>query len=361
METFNYEKEISASILAAIWQRRPLIFVVNNPEIQDRVLENLLNFVPEYRQKILCGTLSKKIFYEDKSAKKLDNQDMDSLIETIQTCYQEDGIYSPPIQLLFSAAKRSDFENVLAPLNHGWLATTDLPIEALMAIFTKFNPSRIHFSDDVDIIFVTGKPSDKTLERKLVQRFSSKTMSVVRFMLQMKMSEVKFVCKAFLDEIEKGHKLNQVIAEEQFGIDSATFNRALMLLQLDYYADVKPYVEFVWKPAAELLTKLIQLNGLLAVLAIKKNKIVAFEKKQNMVDISSEMLVPYINLLENSNNKSIWGNDGLFIAKNATTQNEYLCVKAFPFENEQIYLAFVLDNNVQIAMIISQVERIIQE
>ena len=128
-------------------------------------------------------------------------QDSDSLIETNQTCYQVGGIYSPPIQLLCSGAKASDFERVLSPLNHGWLATTALPTEEIMIIFAKSSPFLLKFSEDVDLIFIGGKPSDISLERKLVQRFASKTMSVVRFMLQMKMSEVKFACKAFLDEI----------------------------------------------------------------------------------------------------------------------------------------------------------------
>jgi hypothetical protein len=360
MQKFNYDPETSAAILAAIWQRQPLVFVLGNSEKLDPVLENILNFVPEFRQKILCGVLSKKIFYVDKSAKKLDTTDLDSLIETIQTCYQEDGIYSPPIQLIFSAAKISDFKQVLAPLNHGWIATTYLTTAEVTDIFQNSNPTCVPFSEDVTAIFVTGKPTDTILENKLVQKISHKALSVARFMVQMKMSEVKFVCKAFLDEIEKGNKINQVLAEEQFGIDSLTFSRVLMLLKLEYYADVTPYIESVWEPAAGWLGNLIKLNGLLTVLAMKDKKIVAFERKQTTSEFSPEMLIPYVRLLENSTDKSIWGNDGLFIVKNATTKNRDICVKAFTFENTQIFLAFVLDANIQIAMIISQIERIIK-
>jgi len=361
MANFNCDPETSALILAAIWQRKPLIFALKNQEKPDTVLDTLLNFVPEYRQKIFCGVISKKIFFVDKSAKILETQDLDSLIETIQTCYQEDGIYSPPIQFIFSAASTADFTRVLAPLNHGWIATTYLPVTEIMAIFEKFQPYHQTISENVDVVFVTGKASETALENKLVQRFGDKSNSVARFMIQMKMSEVKFICKAFLDEIEKGNRINQVLAEAQFGIDSLTFNRALMLLKHEYYAEVKPYVETVRDAASVLLGKLIKLNGLQAVLAVRGQTPVAFAKKQTTSEFSAEMLLPYVRLLENSQRQSIFGADALFMVKCNEIQNQYICVKDFILEGETLCLAFSLDVNVQIAMVISQIEKMISD
>lgn len=359
MTTYNLAPELSASILAAIWQREPLVFVLKNKEKLDAVLENLLNFVPEYRQKIFCGVISKKIFYIDKSAKMLETQDLDSLVDTIQTCYQEDGIYSPPIQFIFSGATSADFTRVLAPLNHGWIATTYLPVAEILTIFDKFQPCHQTLSENVSVIFVTGKPAEMALENKLVERFGHKSSSVARFMIQMKMSEVKFICKAFLDEIEKGNRINQVLAETQFGIDSYTFNRALMLLKHEYYAEVKPYVETVWDAAEMLLGKLIKLNGLQTVLAVQAQTPVAFAKKQTTSGFSAEMLMPYVRLLENSQRQSIFGADALFMVKCSDMQNQYICVKNFSLAGEALCLAFALDVNVQIAMLISQIEELI--
>lgn len=352
--------EILASLFGAIWQRNPIIFVLNSKEDEESVLETLFNFVPMYRQLIVCGELSKKFFFEQKPAKYLNISDHEILLETLETCYKEDGLLSPPIQLLYIDAKKVDFEKVLRSMSQGWIALTFEKVSELSKLFNNKSLKKVALNKNVSVLFVDGLPADTALEKQILQKCVNKASTVFRYIMQMRLYEVHFICRAFLDEIEKGQYINQIEAEEQFEIDYFTFLRAIDVLEREYHVKPQSYIEFTSTSITELLKKFIRIDGVLAAVAVKNGKIIAMEKIKNILPNTSNLFVPFVDLFEQSNQQGFWGTEQLLIIKMREDVKLLFCSKYLPLEEEQIQFSFLLDAKVQITLMMSEMERIIE-
>ena len=352
--------ENTAAIFAAIWQRKPIIFIVKNNGNSDSIFETIFNFVPDYRQLIICGHISKKIFYEYKSAKKINGDDSGSLLETLHSCYKEDGTLSPPIQLFYSEAQGKDFVNVLSQINYGWIATTTMNKNQVVESLNTSTLHEIEF-DEVFVLFPEGRPDDMALEKQVILKTKYRVPTVAKFILQRKMSEVNFVCRTFLNEIEKGQIINQVEAEEQFDIDSLTFNRALKLLKAEYHITPNAYIQFASQVVSKFLERFVKINGVIAAMAGKKDKIIALKKIEKSIPITSDLFLPFVNMLELTKDQPVWGEDISLTIKLKNKLKLIYCYKMFPPEKEYIGFAFLLEPSIQLALFMSEMENIFKE
>jgi len=354
--------ETSAALFNAIWKRKPIIFILKNKERLEYVLETLFSFIPMYRQLIICGLLSKKYYYEKKPAKNLPTNDLNTVIETLEACFKEDGIISSPIQLIYLDALKEDFQKVLRNIEYGWVATTFLEESLVKSLFSLSNPVPIALSQDVTVLMLEPGTDrdDMTLEKQIIRRCLNKTTTVTRFMLQMKMSEVNFICMAFLDQIEKGLAINQVEAEEQFEIDTQMFLRVLDILKTEFHIEPEQYIEYISEPISRFLKQVIRFQGVNAVIVIKNGKIVGLEKRHYIFPYTTGIFTPFINLLEQSKKDEFWGDEISLIINMQNDLKLLFCSKFFPAENDYIYIAAFLEPKVQIALFMSEMEDIIK-
>jgi len=361
MDLFKLHIDDVATVFAAIWQRTPVILALKNEVNNDSILDTLFNFIPEYRQPIICGQISKKVFFEQKNAKKLSTDDLDSLIETLHACYTEDGILSLPIQTIYLNAKKQDFQRALLNLKHGWIAVTYLPMSDIAAIFKTTDLSPVLLQDNAMALFPMGKPVDNLLEKSVLQQCENTNSTVKRFILQMKISEVRFLSKALLDDIEKGNKINQVEVEDLFGINEAIFKRTLGILKNEFHVDPTPYIHFTTKSVSDFLKQILKINGVIAAVAGKDDNLLAIEKKKQVLPVSTEIMAPFMNLLKKSKKQEFWGDDLSLVIKSQDNSKLLFCYKYFPPEKEYIGFAFFLDAELKISLMMSEIEKLLEK
>lgn len=361
MDLFKQHIDDVATVFAAIWQRTPVILALKKEINNDSILETLFNFIPEYRLPIICGQISKKVYFEQKNAKKLSTDDLDSLVDTLQACYKEDGILSLPIQMIYLNAGKKDFQKVLLNLNHGWIAITYLKISDITAIFNSADLSPVQLEDNVTALFPKGKPTETFLEKSVLQQCENTNSTVKRFILQMKMSEVKFLSKALLDEIEKGNHINQVEVEELFGINEAIFKRTLDILKNESHVDPIPYIHFAITSVSNFLKQILNINGVIAAVAGKDDNLLAIEKKKQGIPVSIEIITPFVNILKKSKRQEFWGDDLSLIIKSQDNRKLLFCYKYFPPVNDYICFAFFLDAELKISLMMSEMEKILEK
>ncbi len=357
--TQNFKSIVST--FSAIWQRQPIIFVLKDQTAHEEFLKMIFILIPECRQLITCGAIPKTLFYEYKTAKKLSTEDLDSLFETLDTCYQEDGTSSLPIQLVYPNARVADFRKVLLKLKHGWITTTFLSVPEVLKILKKPDCFQIQLDAETTILLPAGPPGNMEIEEQVLRKCLNKTSGVIRFMLQMKMSKIRFIGKAFLDEMEKGSRISQVAAQQQFEIDELNFNKVLELLRTEHFVTVNCYIDFISPPISRLLKQIIQLNGVLAVLAMEAGKPVAFEKKHSERLINFELFTPYLHLLQEAQGQPYWGQNLALIIKIQDDIKLLFYHKFLTRINSDIQLAFYLDANAQIAVVQSEIDKIFNQ
>ncbi len=361
MDLFKQHIDDVATVFAAIWQRTPVILALKNEVDNDSILDTLFNFIPEYRQPIICGQISKKIFFEQKNAKKLSTNDLDSLIETLHACYKEDGISSLPIQTIYLNAGKQDFQRALLNLKHGWIAVTYLPMADIAAIFKTTDLSPVLLQDNAMALFPVGRPADNLLEKSVLLQCENTNSTVKRFILQMKISEVKFLSKALLDEIEKRNKINQVEIEELFGINEAIFKRTLDILKNEFHVDPTPYIHFATKSVSDFLKQILKINGVIAAVAGKDENLLAIEKKKQVLPVPTEIMAPFVELLKKSKKQEFWGDDLSLVIKSQDNSKLLFCYKYFPPEKDYIGFAFFLDAELKISLMMSEMEKILEK
>lgn len=361
MDLFKQHIDDVATVFAAIWQRKPVILALKKEVNNDSILDTLFNFIPEYRQPIICGQISKKTFFEQKNAKKLSTDDLDSLIDTLHACYNEDGILSLPIQTIYLDAEKKDFERALLNLKYGWIAVTYLKASDITTIFDMADLSPVLLQDNAMALFPMGKPIDNSIEKSVLQQCENTNSTVKRFILQMKMSEVKFLSKALLDEVEKGNRINQVEVEELFGINEAIFHRTLDILRSESHVDPIPYIHFSVRSVSNFLKQIMNINGVIAAVAGRNNNLLAIEKKKQGLPISIELITPFVDVLKKSKNQGFWGDDLSLVIKSQDNRKILFCYKYFPPENEHIGFAFFLDAELKISLMMSEMEKILEK
>lgn len=355
----NSNVEIFTTIFAAIWQRKPIIFASQSNNENFSLLETLFTFFPEHRQLIIVGETSNRVFYRFRTAKHIDSSDIKSRNESILNCFGEDGISSPPIQLLYINANNEDFLHTLHGLKFGWIATTSESSASIFECFEKQNCIKIKLKD-VEIIFPFGCPEKMSLERKVSHKCLNRSFSVRQFIVQMKMSEVRFVCKAILQEIEKGNHINQAQTEEQFSIERLTFEQAIRLLQVENHINPIPYVQMASEAVTRLLHEIHQFNGVTAAAAIKNKTIIALEKKKNDPTLSSDLFVPIADFLQEPSNFDLLGENLSLILKLENDYKLYYTCRYFSPEQDEICLAFFLDASQQLAVLNEKIDDLLK-
>ncbi|MBN1348750.1 hypothetical protein JXJ21_05010 [candidate division KSB1 bacterium] len=352
----DYQIDIIAKVLAAVWQRKPLIIALKRDEDGNPLLKKILRIIPEYRQLIVLGNIPKRFFYQSSTAKFIENESLSERADIVYDCYSEDGIGGAPLHVLGLDIQAEEFCSIFSKLKYGWLATTSLTPPQIASIFQ----IDIHHRIDVDhfsVIFPHGMPTDISLEQQILEKCIDKIPRVAAFIIQMKMSEARFIAKAFRAEIEKGQKINQAEAEEQFDIDAITFKRVIELLEAEFHINPMPYIESTSPAVTSMLKQLLRLNGVFAGVALDAQKTIGYERKQDSAPVLLKMLIPFIKSLQEFGDTGIWGERLSMVVNMNQNKRLFFSKEWYAPINQHLYFAFFLDSKLQITILMSELEK----
>jgi len=271
-------KRFFINTISSLWQRIPFIISCADTARRNDLLLKLADFIPEYRQIIVSGNVSRAFEFSQKKPRKLDSTDLATLRESLSSSFEEERAGSRPIQLIYFDASEDSFTNVLANLPHGWFATTALGYEDLLPLIEIVDLESI---DDCTIIFI--KPNENTeMEEQLFDKSAQRSLEIASFIFQLKMSEINLIGNAILKEIENGKNMTQVEIKELFDIDELTLQRVLYLLQVESKMDVQPYVIFTPREVQAQLQRFVGLNGIVLAGALQNDRLIGLVKDKNI-------------------------------------------------------------------------------
>ena len=268
------ESHIAKYVLSCLWLRIPFIIAEEDKETCNSLAFQLLEFVPEYRQLIACGSVPRSVEFSMRKPKILDTKDINFLKESLFSSFEEEKMGARPIQLIHFQSPPEIFTSLLSQLERGWFATTDLGPSDISSIIEVQHTEKI---DTNTILFLKPSP-DFILEEMLLEKVRSRPAEVARFIFQLKMSEINLIGNAILKEIESGVILSQVEIQELFEIDELTFHRTIDLLLSESKTDVRAYILMTPKNIQNKLDKMIELDGIYLCGAIENEKLVGLSK-----------------------------------------------------------------------------------
>lgn len=287
-------RRLAVCTISSIWLRHPFIISCDDAIKRNDMTLQLLDFVPNYRQLVVSGSVPKAIEFSVKKPKVLDGSDLTTLKESLFSSFQEERVGTQPIQLILFNSTIQIFKEILCHIQQGWFATTDLTFTEIGALCEIHDLETI---DDCSILFLNTK-HDSTIEERLFDKAERRPTEVAPFIFQQKMSEVNLIGHAILQEIEAGKSLTLVEIEELFDIDESTAKRTLALLQSEAKMDVRPYILFTPNDVQKTLEKLVEFNNVLIAGAFEKNRLIGLIKNKEFNFSVSNLFNKLMNAFE---------------------------------------------------------------
>jgi len=278
----NGNFKIYSWILASIWSREPIIISSPSNEALEDFLTDLFHFFPQYRQTVACGELPKKIYNLRSRLKLIEEIDCVILKETIITAFQEEeNCPGVPLQLLCFNVDSNVFATVLIHLNRGWLATTRLPPPALKLFFHEMSFEVIKFNS-CSIIFLKGHHQRVPIEANLIKSYLMRSELAASYLIQKKMSDIRYAAEVLINEIEQGKKFYQAEIQEIFKLTAWDFEKCLDIMQAEFYLDSRRYVRHTPNKIKQIHKELMRLNGILYVCSFYGNKLIGLTRSKEI-------------------------------------------------------------------------------
>ena len=360
MKNLLENKNLAATILSTIWLRKPIIFYTDDKNNFDRLIQEIIHFIPDYRQLIFYGQVPKTIIYNKFRPKVLNTDDLKSIEISLIQSFEEENIHAPPLQLIFFDANEWILTNLLKQFEKGWIAFTFADVKKIQEFFESNDMLSIN-AENYKIIFPKGGPDDKKLEYKLINKARNRTLSTVRILLQKKMNEIRFTAQALLEEIEAGRKINQLEIEECFEIDSLNFAKVLDILKVEARLNVKPYIQLIPKYISLLLDKLSKISGVDTIACLHKNELLGIVRNKDFEFIPQQLFSPFVSFLNYLNDLNEWGS---YQQINLELQNG---IKMLFFKKDEISkhrnltFAAIIDRKSNAFLVLKEIKNILKE
>jgi len=338
-------KRFFINTVSSIWQRFPFIISCQNDTGCNNLILQLTEFIPAYRQFIVCGNVPRSIEFSHRKPRILDSSELTILRESLFASFDEERPGTRPLQLVYFNATPEIFSTLLNKLKCGWFATTNLSYSEIGPLIEIFD---IETVDDCSIIFL--KPTDDVaIEEQLFDKSERRSLEVASFIYQLKMSEINLVGNAILKEIENGKDMTQVEIKELFNIDDLTLQRVIYLLNAETQMDVRPYIIFTPKTIQNLLKKFLSLNGVILVGALQDQRIIGLAKARNINFSVSHLFHALAKTLQEVKEQFNFGKHCQLIIELKDNQKILLVA------NEECQYAFLIDTNKNINILTEEI------
>lgn len=260
--------------ISNLWKRYPFIISYSDLNKVNDLIVNLTDFIPNYRQLMVCGNVPRAIQFSMKKPRILDHSDLNILSDSLTSSFEEERVGTRPLQLIYFDATSEILKKILLPLKHGWFATSQLSYAEIGAIAEIYDFETI---GDCTIYFL--KPDNNgVIEERLFEKAERRSLEIASFIFQLKMSEIHLIGNAILREVENGKNMTQVEIKEIFDMDDATLKRVLYLLKAESKIDVKPYIIFTPEMVQRQLFQLIKFDGIILAAATQNQKVIGLAK-----------------------------------------------------------------------------------
>lgn len=352
--------DLSSKLLNAIWLRKPIIVSCGDNDKANQHINNLLNFIPDYRLLITCGKIPKSILYQKSRMKILDFDDKQFITQNLFSAFEEENVSTPPLQLICFDADDWIFVDILNKIDKGWIASTSLHKDQITFLLD----SRISFFyeyDSATFFFLNNSSTNSVFEKGLIKTVNNKPQSIINLVLQKKMSEVRYVGQALIKELEQGNTICQTEIEEIYNIDNASFHQSIAVLKSETRFDISKYTNFTPPAISAILNRIINLNGVSIALCQNDHKILGLVRKDRSNFNDLQLFSSVFVFLSQIEMEYDFGNK-ITLNFEFDTNTQLLFLKIphiLDFKN--IGFAFILEPSVNNVLFLYEVENIFKE
>jgi len=281
----NQNFQLYSWLFAAIWLRQPIIIHSSSiPEATLQILEDIIPFIPKYRQLIVHGDLPRRLLFESYRPKYIENISFDLFRESILTSFgEEKNLKSRPITYLGYNVSERVFQEVLQLLDRGWIATTSLSINKIGKIFQNASPKSLQYSDEISVTFLKGRPKRMPIEMQILKIFNSRSALTANYHIQKKETEIRYAAETLVQEIEQGKTFQQAEIQELFDLDYQNFMKCLEIIEAEFYLKIDRYINLTSNRIKHILQKLCTLDGVLYVCSLADGELTGLLKTHNRI------------------------------------------------------------------------------
>ncbi len=285
MNLTNQNFRLYSWLFAAIWSRQPIIIHSHStPEAALQILEDIMPFIPKYRQLLIHGDLPRRLIFESYRPKYIQNISFDLLCESILASFEEEkNLKSRPMTYLGYNVPEQVFQGVLQSLDRGWIVTTSLSIDKIEKIFLNDSPESLRYSDEISVTFLKGRPKRMPIEMQILKIFNSRSTLTANYHIQKKETEIRYAAETLVQEIEQGKTFQQAEIQELFDLDYQNFMKCLEIIEAEFYLKIDRYINLTSNRIKHILQKLCTLNGVLYVCSLAGGELTGLLKTQDRI------------------------------------------------------------------------------
>ncbi|MBN2089676.1 hypothetical protein JW964_08680 [candidate division KSB1 bacterium] len=285
MKLTNQNFRLYSWLFAAIWSRQPIIIHSHStPEATLSILENIIPFIPKYRQLIIHGDLPRRFLFASHRPKYIENINFELLCESILTSFEEEkNLRCRPITYFGYDVPEQIFQKILQLLDRGWIATSSLSIDRIENIFQNASPESFRFNDDISITFLKGHPKRMPMEMQILKIFNSRSALTANYHIQKKETEIRYAAETLVQEIEQGKTFQQAEIQELFDLDYQNFMKCLEIIEAEFYLKIDRYITLTSNRIKHVLQKLCTLDGVLYVCALSDGDLTGLLKTRDRI------------------------------------------------------------------------------
>ncbi len=298
MELLRNDFRVAVQILSSIWHRKPIIICHKAASDLIPLMNEIYNFIPQYRQFIICGNAPKSIRWNRQKSKIIENVSFTTIRETLLNSFSEERVGKyVPLQLIYFDTPHEVFRTILSEIDRGWIALTTLSIEEVKKTFPCDHYQSI-FSPEFQTTFLLDESTDVTLETSLLNKFKKRPDTAVYYLIQKTFAEIKSAGDALLHEIEAGRTIYPVELQEFFEMKKIEFQKCLSIIEDEHFLDISRFIKYPNPKIDSLLKEISQLDGIIWCCALQENHLVGMNRTKNRENLPLNSLPGFHALMD---------------------------------------------------------------
>ncbi len=285
MELLKNEFALAVQILSSIWLRKPIILCCTSASQIIPLMNEILNFIPQYRQLIICGQAPKNLHWNQQKAKYINNVSLMTVRETLLNSFSEEraGKYIP-LQLTYFNTTGKIFKSILQEIDRGWIALTPLSVDEVKKIIP-CDQRQIVFSNEFQMTVIFENSENVVLESSILNKFKNRPDIAIFYLIQKAFAAIKSGGEALLHEIEAGRTIYPVEMQEYFEMNNTEFQKTLAIIEAERYLDISRFVKFPYAEIAVFLNHISQLDGIIWCCALQENHLVGMNRTKTFENL----------------------------------------------------------------------------
>jgi hypothetical protein len=273
--------ETISNLFSLVWHRVPIILSGKNEQQAEKLFEELMYFVPEYRKLVFIGDIPKSVLFSQSNPTLLPVEDKELLQDNIIQIFEEESAIDPPIQLICSLKTSEKYllNELLSHIDRGWISFCQFGVtdNYIKKNFTIKNIQKIKINE-LTIHAICDELPETRLENIILQKSLNASAQALRFLLQKKMSEVRNAGQAIIQDIEQNRTFTQAEIEEEFEMRSLTFNKVLDITLSESRLDIGSYIELTPADIADRLKLISHIPGIEVIGVMKEGKLIGLAR-----------------------------------------------------------------------------------